>query len=167
MKTFTNEISITCNCDAIDKKYDIFQIRSSGKYIQRGSKVLDLGLTSIKSIAFDDGASVFLLLDKYSIKSFEFQDMVGDDLMVKKLDAIELKPYIRARLLLFALSSSEYEDFAFSNLTGKLYLFKSEWIPSTRKSFKALNIDIKSYEEDSAKITCSACSFFIMPIFAL
>lgn len=165
MKTFTNEIDITCNCEAINQKYDIFQIRSSGKYIQRGSKVLDISLNGIKSIAFDDGASVFVLLIKRSIKSFELQDMVGDDLAVKKLDANELKPYILARLLLFALSSSDYNEFAFSNLTGKLYLFKSEWISSTRKSFKALNIDIKLFEENSAKITCSACTFTLAKLF--
>lgn len=165
MKTFTNEIRITCNYETIDKKFDIFQIRSSGKYIKRGSRALDLGLDSIKSIAFDDGASAFVLLIKHSIKSFELQDMVGDDLMVKKLDANELKPYILANLLLLALSSSDYEDFAFSNLSGKLYLFKSEWITPSRKSFKALNIDIKSFEEDSAKITCSACTFTLAKAF--
>lgn len=165
MTTFTNEISINCNFKAIDKQFDIFQIKSSNKYIQKGSKVLDLGLNCIKSIAFDDGASVFLLLVKHSIKSFELQGLVGDDLMVKKLDANELKPYILARMLLFALSSSNYEEFAFSNLTGKLYLFKSEWISSSRKYFKSLNIDIKTFEENSAKIICSACTFTSTKLF--
>ena len=39
------------------------------------------------------------------------------------------------------------------------YLFKSEWIASSRKTFVALNIDIKSQGEESAKLSCSACTF--------
>ena len=165
MKTFTNELIITCNYSAIDKGYDIFQIRSSGKYIKRGSKVLDLGLNGLKSIAFDDGASAFVLFSKKSIRTNELQEVVEDDLMVKKLDASDLKPYILARLFLFALASSEYEDYSFSNLTGKLYLFKSEWISKNRKSFKALNIDIKAIDNESSKITCSACTFSSAKLF--
>ena len=165
MKTFTNELTITCNYCAIDKEYDIFQIRSSGKYIKRGSRVLDLGLNGLKSIAFDDGASAFVLFNKKSIRTSELQEIVEDDLMVKKLDASDLKPYILARLFLFALANSEYEDYSFSNLTGKLYLFKSEWISRNRKSFKALNIDIKAIDNDSSKITCSACTFSSTKLF--
>ena len=165
MKTLTNQIKITFDSNAIDKRFDIFQIRSNGKYIQRGAKVLDLGLKGIKSIVFDDGASAFVLFDKSSIKSFELQEIVTDDLMVKKIYVNELKPYIVARLMLNALSNSEFDEFAFSNLTGKLYLFKSEWISSSRKSFKSLNVDIKSFGEDSAKITCSACTFTLAKLF--
>lgn len=159
MKTFTNELIINCDCNSIDERYDIFQIKSNDKYIKRGSKILDLNLETIESIAFDDGASVFALFSKNAIKSFELQEMVGEDLMTKKLFAHELKPYILARLLLFAMAKSDYKDFAFSNLTGKLYLFKSEWIASSRKTFVALNIDIKSLGEESAKLSCSACTF--------
>lgn len=165
MKTFTNELTITCDYSSIDKEYDIFQIRSSGKYIKRGSKVLDLGLNGLKSIAFDDGASAFVLFNKKSVRTSELQEIVEDDLMVKKLDASDLKPYILARLFLLALGSSDYEDYSFSNLTGKLYLFKSEWISRNRKSFKALNIDIKSTNNETSKITCSACTFSSIKLF--
>ena len=165
MKTFTNELIIDCNYNAINKEYDIFQIRSNEKFIKRGSKILDLGLNGLKSIAFDDGASAFVLFSKKSIKTSELQEIVEDDLMVKKIDAFDLKIYILARLFLFALAGSEYEDYSFSNLTGKLYLFKSEWIARNRKSFKGLNIDIKAIGNDSSKITCFACTFSSVKLF--
>ncbi len=166
MKTLTNEIMINCNFTAIDKQFDFFQFRSSGKYISRGSKILDLGLDDIRSIAFDDGASAFAMTKKYSYKTFELQGMIDDDSIgVKKLDASEIKPYILSRLFLFNLANSEYDDFSFGNLTGKLYLFKSEWISKNRKTLKALNIDIKSLGEESTKITASACSFSSIKLF--
>lgn len=164
MKTFTNEIEILCNPDAIDEKYDIYQLKSSEKYIQRGSKILDLGLDGIKSIAFDDGASLFILLEKNSCKTYELNELVDETISVKKISPETIKPYILARLFLFSLANSEYEEYSFSNLSGKLYLFKPEWIGCNRKHFKALNIDIKSFN-DSSKITCNACSFSSIKMF--
>ena len=166
MKTLTNELMINCNFKEIDKEFDFFQFRSSGKYISRGSKILDLGLGDIRSIAFDDGASAFIMTKKYSYKTFELQGMIDDDSIgIKKLDASEIKPYILSRLFLFNLANSEYDDFSFENRTGKLYLFNSEWISKNRKTLKALNIDIKSLGGDTSKIIASACSFSSAKLF--
>ena len=98
MKTFTNELDIICNFEAIDDKYDLYQLRSSGKYIARGSRVLDLGLNGIRAIAFDDGASIFVLATKNSIKTYELAEAINDEtISIKQLSSVNVKPYILER----------------------------------------------------------------------
>lgn len=165
MRTFTNEITIACNFNAIDDKYDFYQLRTLDKYIPKGSKVLDLGLDGIRSIAFDDGASLFAMFEKNSCKNYELNQAVGENIMVKKISSELIKPYIIAKLFLYSLANSNHSDCSFSNLSGKLYLFRPEWIGKTRKTFKALNIDIKSHNGNTAKLTCNACSFSSIKLF--
>ena len=166
MKTFTNELDIICNYEAIDEKYDLYQLRSSGKYIARGSRVLDLGLNGIRAIAFDDGASIFVLALKNSIKMFELAESINDEtILIKQLSSGNVKPYILAKLFLYSLANSDFEECSFGNLSGKLYLFKTEWIGKSRKRFKALNIDIKASDDNCPRITCSACTFSSIKLF--
>lgn len=166
MKTLTNELNIICKYHAIDDEYDFYQLRSSGKYIAKGSRILDLGLNGIRAIAYDDGASIFVMATKESIKFFELAEAIGDEtITIKQLSSSVVKPYILAKLFLFSLSSSDYEDCAFANLSGKLFLFRPEWIKKTRKAFKALNIDIKCNDENAPKITCNACTFSSIKLF--
>lgn len=160
MKTLTNEIKIICDYDLLDEQYDFFQLRTTDKYISRGSKILDIDIKSIKSIVFDDGSSLFVLFKKNTCNKSDLELLIKDrKITVKRIFSYNLKPYILAKLFLFSLGSSDYDDFEFNNLSGKLFLFKTERISNTRKTFKALNIDIKACGEDSAKLVGNACTF--------
>lgn len=160
MRTLTNELDIICNFTTIDDNYDFYQLRSSGKYISRGSRILDLGLNGIRAIAFDDGASIFVLANKNAIKMYELVESINDEtILIKQLSSGSIKPYILAKLFLYSLANADYEEGEFANLSGKLYLFRPEWIGKRRKTFKALSIDIKCGDDNSNRIVCNACSF--------
>lgn len=147
METRTNELELSFDYSKIDEKYDFYQIRTSEKYIPRGARVLDLPDSDVKalSIAFEGGTSAFAMFGKYAIRLNQLQSAIKDStITVKKVEAKELKPYILGRLFLYSLSSSEFPDFAFNNLTGKFYLF----LPGKKlKYLKALQIDIACSDE--------------------
>lgn len=151
MKTLTNRLVFTADREALGSQYDFFQLKTSEKYIARGARALNLNQDDIKilSIVFDYGISAFFMTKKYSVPLARIQGLVQDDkLRVSKVDVASLSDYILAKLLLNALSQSDYEETQFDNLTGKLLLFRGEWIPRNRKHLNALEMDIVHDEED-------------------
>lgn len=164
MQTKTNEISLTFDYETIEDKYDFYQIKTSAKYISGGAKVLDLVDCPIKalSICFDNGTSAFAMFDKHSIKLNEMQKAIDDPtISVRKIEAKELKLYILGRLFLYSLNNSDFEDFTFNNLTGKLYLF----LPSKNiKHIKALQIEINN-QDNAMRLDTTATTFTRTDVF--
>lgn len=158
MQTKTNEISLTFDYEAIEDKYDFYQIKTSAKYISGGAKVLDLIDCPVKalSICFDNGTSAFAMFNKYSIKLNEMQKSIDDPtISVRKIKAKELKPYILGRLFLYSMNNSDFDDFTFNNLTGKLYLF----LPNkNNKHVKALQIEI-NIQDNVMRLDATATTF--------
>jgi hypothetical protein len=142
----TNKLNITFNYSAIDSKFDIFMISTSGKYILKGSAVLDIPEINLRvcSVAFDFGRSAFALFDKKDnvTSGMLVKALHAEDISITKKSSQDLKDFILFRLFLFSLNCSSNPELSFNNLTGRFYAFLPAWISKNGKSFKALDIDI-------------------------
>ena len=134
----------------IDRKqfadcYDVYYLETIDKYIKRGAYILDVAELDydIKSIKFESGKRVYLLLQKNPDNKDKLKSLLlgiedGDKYSIGKVDVSELSDDIIVQLLLNALGSYDSEFLKFNNLTGHLYCFHTDWI----KHGKEKNADV-------------------------
>ena len=125
--------------------YDVYYLETIDKYIKRGAYILDVAELDydIKSIKFESGKRVYLLLQKNSDNKDKLKSLLlgiedGDKYSIGKVDVSELSDDIIVQLLLNALGSYDSEFLKFNNLTGHLYCFHTDWI----KHGKEKNADV-------------------------
>ncbi len=159
MTTLTSEVNISFDYGKIDDLYDFYQIKTTQKYIAKGARILDdLGTyTPVLSITFGTGSSAFVMFKKNTTDLQELNKAIQDDsLMVKHIKSSELQDLILARLFLYSLTNSSYEEYVFNNLTGKFFVF----LPSKNmKEIKAVQMDFSSLGE-KLKLDCIATTFY-------
>lgn len=134
-KIRTNQLNYSLNTEEIKKKYDIFAIKTSDKYIKSGSYVLDAALLNndIKSIRFESGKCVYVLMlhnenNKNKLKKTINNVEGGEKLFIEEIKINELSEALMLQLLLNGLGSYDSNLLKFNNLTGHLYCFHPDWI---------------------------------------
>lgn len=146
--TITNKLNVTFNYDAIDADFDIYKISTSKNYIDKGARLLDTALDEAKalSVAFDYGKSAFLMFSKGKINQTDlgiYLKRQDDSLTVDKLHPSQLWEYILLRLFLHALANGEKDDAHWlSNLSGKFYVTRSDWMYYNGARLKVLEINV-------------------------
>lgn len=159
-----NKLNVKYNFKEIDNIFDFFIIQTDEKYIPRGAYLLDRPVLKLKalSLVFESGRSAFVMFKKDTIIARKLLEDIGDEsISIKKVSSENIKDYILFRLFLYSLSNYNSDSMTFNNLTGKLYLFKSEWIKKNRKHFKCLQIDVDA----NLCIKANACSFNLLKLF--
>lgn len=151
-----NKLTCLFNFDLIDEQYDIFQITTSGNYIDDGSYVLDKPTLNLKalSLVFDRGKSAYALFKKGSIDGHHLAEGLNDSkLSTKKIFSNEVKNYVLLRLFMFALSNYSTDENMFNNIGGRLFLTHPLWKSKNGKTIKALDINVSNELQINAKAT--------------
>lgn len=154
----TNHLIVTFERDNIDKNYDFFALTTSDKYIPGGAYIIDKPVEQLKaeSVVFDSGRTMFIMFKKHTISRLALIRVLEDEkIMLKQVNARDIKDYILFRLLLNSINNFECEGLTFNNITGKLFIVIPEWIKKNQAGFKALNINVDS----EMNITAEAVGF--------
>lgn len=160
MKTKTNLIDYSLNYDKLNECYDFFIIKTSNKYIYQNSLFIDIqNYCKCESVAFDGGISLFLMFQKNKIDTNELNNFINDDFItINKLYGNEIKDYIILRLLFNSLANSKYEENKYSNISGRLIIYKNEWISKNQKSIKCIDVSVSEKLND-LKLDLNSCYF--------
>lgn len=131
----TNRLKYTIDRNKFSEKYDIYYLETSEKYIKHGAYILDAAELSndIKSIKFESGKRVFLLMQKDSNNKQKLKSILpkiedGDKYAIGEANISEMKDDQVIQLLLNAMGTYESQMLKFNNLTGHLYCFHTDWI---------------------------------------
>ena len=136
----TNKINASFDYGQIDSKYDFYKIISTGKYIKRGSYVLDSQEMSsrILSIVFDDHKTVYIMFVKDSgnkeILSAVLKSNNDDTLSFSKELSSQIPKHILFQLFLNSLNNYEHDYLRFNNITGHLFCTNSSWKEQNKKT---------------------------------
>lgn len=139
----TNKLKIFINRDEYEKKYDIFLISTSDKYLHRGAYIIDAPLlcNNVLSICFDSGKEFYVLMRKDDSNRTLLKNVIekpdgGDALTISLVKYNQVKDNILVQLLLNSLSNYESDFMRFSNLTGHLYCFHPKWLKRSKVNGK-------------------------------
>lgn len=141
----TNQLEYFIDREKFYELYEVFYLETSDKYIKRGAYILDVAELNndIKSIKFESGKRVFLLMHKDSVNKEKIKGLLpliedGDKYSIGLATASDLKDDFIIQLLLNAMGTYDSEILKFNNLTGHLYCFNTDWI----KHGKEKNTDV-------------------------
>lgn len=136
----TNRLIARINRDEYEKRYNIFLITTSEKYIRRGSYILDTPLLcdNVLSICFESGKEFYVLMRKSDTNKALLKKVIadsedGETLTVSSINLNQVKDNILVQLLLNSLTSYELGFMRFNNLTGHLYCFHPKWVKRSKK----------------------------------
>ena len=155
----TNRLNIKFNYDEIDEDFDFYKVNTSKDYIDKGARMLDTALDELKafSVAFDYGKSAFLMFKKDATSQPELARYLSKQdptLTVLTMNAQDFWPYLLTRLFLHALANDEKDDEAWlSNLSGKFFITRPEWVLYNGARAKVLQIDVTKDLELTADAT--------------
>lgn len=143
----TNKLIVEYKYNLIDRDFDFYEITTTEKYIPRGAYILDKPNCEFKaeSVVFDDHKALYVMFRKSTVSRMRLAKLLDDDkLAVNNIHASQLKRYILFRLFLFALNNYENQELSFNNITGKLYIYRSDWMAKNKKTFTALGVNVDS-----------------------
>ena len=140
-----NKFQYTLDRDAFFKKYDVFCLETSDKYIKRGAYILDASELNddIKAIKFETGKKMFLLMYKSDWNKEKLKKLLdkvdgGEKFTITLVNSPDIGDHSIIQLLFNSLGSYDTDILKFNNLTGHLYCFHPDWI----KRGKEKNADI-------------------------
>lgn len=142
----SNKLLVEFKHEKIDLYYDFYLIRTSDNYIPFGAKCLDVqNVLGVESIAFENGQSLYIMTKKEATTKFDLVNKIEDEkLSVTKVYSDDIAKYMLFRLFLYSLNNFESESLSFNNLTGKFYIYKTDWMKKNRSSFIAIEINVDS-----------------------
>lgn len=141
----SNQLNVRFDYQLIDSRLDFYLINTVDKYIPFGAKCLDVENVKVESLAFENGKSLYIMGRKDQLfKSELIKQLDNDKLFIRKVDSSDIPNYILFRLFLYSLNNFSSDNLSFNNLTGKLYIFRPEWMKKNRSSFTAININVDS-----------------------
>lgn len=121
--------------EAFFKRYDVFCLETSDKYIKGGAYILDASELNndIKAIKFESGKKMFLLMyrrDSNKDKLKKLLDKVddGEKFTITIVNSPDIEDHTIIQLLFNSLGSYDTDILKFNNLTGHLYCFHPDWI---------------------------------------
>lgn len=166
MKTKINLLNYSCNDEKLDEVYDFYHFRTTQKFISKGALFLDNIGVDAESIAFDFGISAFAMFKCGKTTLNKLNQIVNDnDIAIRKVASSDLKKPILLRLLFNSLGKSNFDEFSFNNLTGRLYYYLPEWISKNGKFIKALDVSTSVFSENEIRLDANACTFTKVSVF--
>ncbi len=136
----TNQLNMTLDAAAFNEKFDVFEVRTSDEYFDRGAYILDTDIIcgNISSVFFTGGKCFYVLMDKAQDNKRRLKEALldaegGDKISLEEKSASELSDRVILSLLLNAMGSYQLDFLRFNNLTGHLYCFTPEWIERGKK----------------------------------
>ena len=139
----TNQLDYSFNIEEVGKRYDIFAVKTSEKYIKGGAYILDaVSLDeNIKAIRFESGKCAYLLMlhdenNKAKLKKTIASVDGGEFLFMEEVRTADISDGLLLQLLLNALSSYDSEFLKCNNLTGHLYCFHPDWVKRGKEKNK-------------------------------
>lgn len=136
----TNKLCIDINYQNIERDFDIYKITTIEKFIPGGAFVLDKPLTRAKSIVFEYGRSFYMLYGKNMIMASDLkrglqQEEKGDTLSFERIQAKKMPDHLLVQLYLNSINNPNHELLSFNNLTGKLIIYRNDWINTDKNNF--------------------------------
>lgn len=135
----TNKLIAKINRDEYEKRYDIFLISTSEKYIRRGAFIIDAPFlcNNVLAICFESSQKFYVLMkkgdvNKASLKKVMAESDGGDALTISLVNPHYVDDNILVQLLLNSLANYELDFMKFNNLTGHLYCFHPKWVKRSR-----------------------------------
>ncbi|MGH1383994.1 MAG: hypothetical protein ACRBBL_04685 [Kordia sp.] len=142
----TNKLVIQINYNQLLTDYSIVKFSTTENYIKYGALILDeVGLRlRAKSIVFERGKSFYVLFDKNFISNIDLFKQLekiedGDKLSFKILDlneTKEVKQHSITQLVVNSIATPKHERLTYNNLTGKLYLFNTNYLRISKSKDK-------------------------------
>lgn len=136
----TNKFNAVYNYKMIDRDFDIYMVTKESKWLDK-TNILDIASSAFKalSVQYTFGRTALVLFKKESVDEFVFRRELQDkfkDVTVQRVDifdsALREKIFyynerLLAQLLINSIRSPKNENFAYHNLTGKLFYFDNKW----------------------------------------
>ncbi len=148
-----NQVAASLELDRVDRRFDLFRIRTSSKYIARGSMLLDSPLLErdVVAVRFDGSRTLYALMSKSPDSRAAVGRVVSaaaeaSSLSFEGVCAREVPKPVLIQLLLNALNNFKAESLRFSNLTGRLYCFNPRWISRRRIGGSEVVAQVKCLE---------------------
>lgn len=136
----TNQLDYKIDKTSLSKKYDIFCIRTSDKYLKTGAYILDAPLLNNMtcSVCFRSGKEFFALMKKSDTNMNTLKETISKAdgakrITLSRMDINELEDVVILQLLLNSLGNFENSLLRFNNLTGHLYCFHPNWLIRDKK----------------------------------
>lgn len=150
----TNQLVADINYEKLDERYDIFRVTTDKNYFPRGAYILDVPQLNdnIRSVYFESGKSFYILMPS-SVKNLEILKEVllntdeGDSITITAESSSSLDKRVVVSLLLNALGTFENEALKYSNLTGHLYVFRTDWKSKDHRDEQLIALEIAVKDE--------------------
>ena len=130
----TNKLLYKLNYDEIDKKFDIFVVKTSKKYFEYGAYILDVPAMdrNVKSVRFEGGKCFHVLMEKNYENKYLLRQAIDkapdfDTISFSQISSRDMEDYALLQLFLNSLGSASHKLLRFNNLTGHFYCFHPKW----------------------------------------
>ena len=131
----TNKLVYKLNYNEIDKKFDIFAVKTSKKYFEYGAYILDVPAMdrNVKSVHFEGGKCFHVLMEKNYENKYLLRQAIDkapdfDTIFFSQISSCDMEDYALLQLFLNSLGSASHKLLSFNNLTGSFYCFHPEWL---------------------------------------
>jgi len=131
----TNKLVYKLNYNEIDKKFDIFAVKTSKKYFEYGAYILDVPAMdrNVKSVRFEGGKCFHVLMEKNYENKYLLRQAIDkapdfDTIFFSQISSCDMEDYALLQLFLNSLGSASHKLLSFNNLTGSFYCFHPEWL---------------------------------------
>lgn len=135
----TNKLIAKIDRSEYEKRYDVFLISTSDKYIRRGAFIIDAPFlcNNVLAICFESGQKFYVLMKKDDANKASLKKVLegldgGDVLTISPVSLCNVDDNILVQLLLNSLANYELDFMKFNNLTGHLYCFHPKWVKRGR-----------------------------------
>lgn len=136
----TNQLVYSLQHEQIDRRYDIFSVKTTDKYFKSGAYIIDAPILekNVCAIRFLSGKSFLVLMrksteNKQLLKKALSKAEGSDCITVVSVPSSSLSDDVLLQLLFNSLGSVEHPFLRFNNLTGHLYCFHPKWVRSSKK----------------------------------
>ena len=130
----TNKLVYKLNYNEIDKKFDIFAVKTSKKYFEYGAYILDVPVMdgNVKSVLFEGGNCFHVLMEKNYENKYLLRQAIDktsdfDTISFSQISSRDIENHTLLQLLLNSLGSASHKLLRFNNLTGHFYCFHPKW----------------------------------------
>lgn len=135
----TNQFTADYNYEQIDEDFDIYKVDKSSKHFDENILDLPTEIFKARAVQYTYGKTALVLFNKYDPNEKAFCEEIREkdpDATVGKIDILNADTrkglfYYNDRLLLQLLLNSIHSpknsNYAYNNLTGKLYYFSPKW----------------------------------------
>lgn len=142
----TNKYTVTYNMENIDRDFDIYEVNKKSKKLEN-TNVLDLASNVYKAraVQYTKGWRAFVLFDKNAVEENKFKEVICrdyPDTTVRKMNIIDedecrvffWQKRLLAQLLMNSIRVPKQMEFAYNNLTGKLFYHQPKWQARDKKT---------------------------------